>query len=89
MAAGRRWTILDRYGNTVYLTDERWHHIIGAMNHPEMACYEEHLKETIQSGQRPTRCPQPAKIPLCPSACGSARGQHPHGRNRLVSVSAG
>ena len=52
MAAGRRWTVRDRSGNAVYLTHERWHHIIGAMNHPEMAFYEEHLKETIQSGQR-------------------------------------
>jgi hypothetical protein len=52
MAAGRRWTIRDHYGNAVYLTHERWHHIIGAMHHPEMALYEEHLKETIQSGQR-------------------------------------
>jgi hypothetical protein len=52
MAAGRRWTIRDRYGNAVYLTHERRHHIIGAMNHPEMALYEEHLKETIQLGQR-------------------------------------
>jgi hypothetical protein len=52
MAAGRRWTVRDHYGNAVYLMHERWHHIIGAMNHPEMALYEEHLKETIQSGQR-------------------------------------
>jgi hypothetical protein len=52
MAAGRRWTVQDRNGHAVYLTHERWHHIIGAMNHPEMALYEEQLKETIQSGQR-------------------------------------
>lgn len=52
MAAGRRWTNRDRYGNTVYLTHERWHHIIGPMNHPEMVLYEEQVKETIQSGHR-------------------------------------
>ena len=52
MAAGRRWTIQDRYDHAVYLTHERWHHIIGAMNHREMALYEEQLQETIQSGQR-------------------------------------
>jgi hypothetical protein len=51
-AAGRHWTVRDRNGNAVYLTHERWHHIIGAMNHPEMVLYEEHLKETIQSDQR-------------------------------------
>jgi hypothetical protein len=52
MAVGRRWTVQDRYGNAVYLTHERWHHIIEVMNHPEMALYEECLKETIQLGQR-------------------------------------
>jgi len=52
MTAGRRWTVRDRYGHTVYLTDERWQHMIGSMNHPEMALYEESLKETIQAGHR-------------------------------------
>lgn len=52
MSAGRRWTVRDRYGNEVYLTQERWEHIIDPINHPEMAEYEDRLKETIQTGDR-------------------------------------
>ena len=52
MTAGRRWVVRDRYGNDIYLTRERWEHITEPMNHPEMSAYEEHLKETIQSGRR-------------------------------------
>ena len=52
MATGRRWVVCDRYDNEIYLTDERWKHIIEPTNHPEMSAYEEHLKETIQSGKR-------------------------------------
>jgi hypothetical protein len=52
MTAGRRWTVRDRYGHAIYLTHERWQHITGPMNHPEMALYEEPLKETVSSGHR-------------------------------------
>jgi len=52
MATGRRWVVRDRYGNDIYLTQERWEHITGAISHPEMSTYEEHLKETVQSGKR-------------------------------------
>lgn len=52
MKAGRRWMVRDRYGNDIYLTDERWDHITAPTNHPEMSAYEEHLRETIQSGRR-------------------------------------
>ena len=31
---------------------ERWEHVIDEINHPEMADYEENLKETIQFGNR-------------------------------------
>jgi len=37
MGTGKRWIVDDRYGNKVYLTHERWEHIIDALNHPEMA----------------------------------------------------
>lgn len=52
MGAGRRWTVRDRYGNEIYLTQERWEHIIDSINHPEMAEFEEQLKETIRGGER-------------------------------------
>jgi hypothetical protein len=44
--------VRDRYGNDIYLTEERWQHIIEPMNHPEMADYEKELEETIRRGQR-------------------------------------
>lgn len=26
-SSGKRWTVRDRYGNSIYLTQERWEHI--------------------------------------------------------------
>jgi hypothetical protein len=50
-----RWTVYDRYGNSIYLTQERWEHIINRMNHPEMAGYEAELKQTLPAWQPQTR----------------------------------
>lgn len=61
MRAGRRWSIRDRYGNTIYLTHERWEHIAAPTNHPEMALHEEQLKETLQSGHRRQNALNPQK----------------------------
>ena len=47
-----RWTVQDRDGHNVYLTQERWEHIIESINHPEMEKYEEELKETVKTGNR-------------------------------------
>ncbi len=52
MANGRRWAVYDRYGNEVYLTQERWEHITEDINHPEMLSYEEALRQTIQQATR-------------------------------------
>ncbi len=52
MAIGRRWAVKDQYGNIIYLTDERWGHIIDPWNHPEMRDFEAHLRDTIRLGQR-------------------------------------
>jgi hypothetical protein len=52
MAGSKRWIVQDRYGNKMYLTQERWEHIIDPLNHPEMLDYEKHLKESICSGVR-------------------------------------
>ncbi len=49
---GRRWLVYDRDGNAIYLTHERWKHIVEPINHPEMLDYERHLKETIRRGKR-------------------------------------
>jgi hypothetical protein len=50
--SGKRWTVQDRYGNPIYLTQERWQHIIAEKNHPEMNGYEEYLKLTLRKGLR-------------------------------------
>lgn len=47
-----RWRIQDRHGNEIYLSQERWEHIIDLVNRPEMARFEEHLKRTICLGRR-------------------------------------
>jgi len=52
MAAGKRWAVRDRYQNDIYLTQERWEHIIDPINHPEMSAYEDQLQDAIRSGQR-------------------------------------
>ena len=52
MISGKRFKVCDRYGNDIYLTHERWKHIIEETNHPEMANYEEPLKEAVHSGRR-------------------------------------
>lgn len=48
----RLWTIRDKYGNDIYLTEERWQHIIEDINHPDMANYMTELKDTIRFGNR-------------------------------------
>jgi len=42
--------IRDINGNHIYLTDERWEHIIEF--HPEMVNYKQHLLTTIKIGKR-------------------------------------
>lgn len=49
---GRRWTVVDRYGNPIYLAQERWQHIIDGMNHPEMLVSEDYLQRTFKEGRR-------------------------------------
>ncbi len=47
---GKRWTVLDRDGNAIYLTQERWTHIVEG--HPEFANFEDRLQMTIKHGRR-------------------------------------
>jgi hypothetical protein len=47
---GRRWTVTDAAGNPIYLTEERWEHICDG--HPELALYEDVIRETIRKGRR-------------------------------------
>ncbi len=61
VATRKRWTVKDRYGNDIYLTQERWKHIVEPINHPEMSAYEDHLKETVRKGTRKQDSLNPAK----------------------------
>ncbi len=45
-----KWTIQDRYGNTIYLTEERWHHILESR--PELELFRDEFLETIRTGRR-------------------------------------
>ncbi len=47
-----RWIEQDRLGNEIYLTEERWEHIVSPTNHPKMLNYEDELREAIRSGHR-------------------------------------
>lgn len=49
---GKRWAVRDRDGTPIYLTEERWHHIIEPNGHPEVAEYEEALKLALQRARR-------------------------------------
>lgn len=45
-----RKSVTDRWGNEIYLTDERWQHILET--HEEMGNFRGHLLETARTGQR-------------------------------------
>ena len=47
---GQRWTAQDRYGNTVYLTAERWQHILASR--PELEPHLDQLLDTLRTGER-------------------------------------
>ena len=49
---GRRWMVYDRDGSPIYLSDERWQHIIHPLNHPEIIEYEARLQIAIQKARR-------------------------------------
>lgn len=50
----------DKYGNEIYITEERWQHVLE--RHPEMSdCYQMLLK-TIRTGKRKRRKREPSKF---------------------------
>ena len=59
-----RWTVNDHFGNAIYLSHERWNHIVEPINHPEMIDFEGHLKKAIRSGMRKQDSLNPQKLPL-------------------------
>ena len=49
----------DRWGNEIYLTEERWEHIVET--HDEMIGYRDHIFTTIRTGQRRQDAFDPSK----------------------------
>jgi hypothetical protein len=45
-----KWTVQDRYNNTIYLTEERWRHILESR--PELEPFFDKFLVTIRAGQR-------------------------------------
>lgn len=52
MSKSKFWTRRDRYGHQIYLTRERWRHIIDPDNHPEVEPYFAYMVKTVQHGRR-------------------------------------
>lgn len=48
--ATHRWAVQDRYGNPVYLTAERWQHIVESR--PELEPHFDKFLETLRTGRR-------------------------------------
>lgn len=46
----KKWIVIDRYGNEIYLTHERWHHILEAR--PELEPFLDEFLDTIRTGHR-------------------------------------
>ena len=46
----KKWTVQDRYGNIIYLTEERWQHILNSR--PELEPLFDEFIETIRTGRR-------------------------------------
>lgn len=53
----RKWTVQDRRGREIYLTQERWQHIIEG--HEELSEHFDDVLETVRKG----RCRQDAILP--------------------------
>lgn len=50
LQSGKAWTVTDRYGNEIYLTWERWAHILEF--HPEMEPFIDDIRHTVQTARR-------------------------------------
>ena len=45
-----KWTVQDRYNNSIYFTEERWKHILESR--PELETYFDQFLETLRTGRR-------------------------------------
>ena len=51
--------VADRYGHRIYLTDERWEHIV--FEHPEMIGHDRELFVTLRRGRRRQEARDPGR----------------------------
>lgn len=79
MVLGKRWTVHDRYGYHIYLTDERWDHILEF--HDEMAYFEDELILTLKRGKRRQDA---LDASLCTYFC--AFNHLPNGHTHIVAI---
>lgn len=56
----QKWTVRDRYNNTIYMTEERWQHILESR--PELEPYFDLFLETLRTGKRERDPLQPEKF---------------------------
>ena len=54
-----QWTVRDRYGNEIYITEERWAHIVE--RHDELTDRLPDLLDTLQYGERRQDALEPQK----------------------------
>lgn len=45
-----KWIVEDRFGNTIYFTEERWRHILESR--PELKPFFDQFLETLRAGRR-------------------------------------
>jgi hypothetical protein len=45
-----KWTVHDRYGNAIYMTQERWKHILESR--PDLEDHLDEFLETLRTGRR-------------------------------------
>jgi len=55
----RKWTVRDRYGNDIYITEERWKHITG--RHEELIEHFDDVLDTLRKGRRKQEALDPSK----------------------------
>ncbi len=55
----KKWIVRDRYGNEIYLTEERWDHILEY--HPELEWLRDSVLDTLKKGRRKQEPTMPYK----------------------------
>jgi len=54
------WMVIDRWENEIYLTFERWQHII--YGHPELINFKDEILKTVRLGKRKQNPKDPNKF---------------------------